>query len=271
MKWLLACVGAVLVASPAMADTTRTYQVQPFDRIAVSEAIELQAQVGEPLSVTATTDKEDFSGLIVEVEAGSLVVRRVPQRLHFGWPRDSHYKVTVTVPELHGISASSSAAADVTGPVSANAVLGASSSARLQVAEVRGDKVTAVASSSGRLTLGTVHGKAISVQAASSGQVRVGELQSPQVGIRASSSGRVEASGACDALDASASSSGTIRVSGLRCRDLTVDASSGGVVDAFASARATVRASSGARVSVAGKPPQFETHESSGASVRATN
>ena len=264
-------VAAVLLTSPALAATSRTYAVPPFERIQVAAGIELKARVGAPQSVTAATGDGDFSGLVVAVDDGSLVVRRAHHWYLFDWFDESRYTVTVAVPVLRGVHASSSATAEVTGAVSKDAVIGASSSGRVRVAEVQGGKVLLEAASSGQLELGVLHGEAISLHASSSGKIRVDDLHGPEIQIRVSSSGAVEASGGCGTLSVGASSSGRVRTSGLRCEHVAADASSSGSVAVFAAQGATARASSGGRIAVVGKPQHVEQHESSGGTIDVVN
>jgi hypothetical protein len=251
MKTITGFFGAALLMPLAMAGTSRTYPVEAFDRIEVSARVELKVHVGAPQSVVAESGNGDFDDLEIKVNDGSLVVGRQHHWYSVGWFNHSRYTVDVTVPQLRGVRASSSATAEVSGPVSGDAQIGASSSGRVQVAEVNGGRV--------------------SLEASSSGRISIGELHAPMVDVHVSSSAVVEAGGACDTLRARATSSARIRASGLHCEDVAVDASSSGHMQVFARHGATANASSSGRIRIAGKPGRVEQHASSSGSIDVTD
>ena len=271
MKTLLVLFAVALAVPPVAAAATRSYAVQPFERIHASADVKVQVQVGAPQSVAASSDGNDLDDLVVAVERGTLLIRQARRWFLFNWFSHPHYTVTVTVPVLSGVAASASARVEVAGAVTQDAVISAASSGRAHVAQVRGGKVELRASSSGRLDLGVVQGEAVSASASSSGRIRIDELHSPKADIHASSSGRVEASGDCNTLDASASSSGRIRAGGLHCQNVTAGASSSGGIDAYSSGSLVARASSSGHISVDGNPQRVDRHESSSGSVRVGN
>jgi hypothetical protein len=271
MKAIVGFIGGALLMPLALAGTSKTYPVGAFDRIEVSAGIELKVRDGAPQSVVARAEDDDFDHLEIKVDDGTLVVGRPHRWYLLDWFDDTHYTVDVTVPQLRGVRASSSARAEIAGAISRDAQISASSSGRVQVAEVSGGKVAVEVSSSGRLEFGVVKGDALSVEASSSGQVNIGELRVPMVDIRVSSSAEVEANGSCGTLRARANSSARILASGLRCENVTADVSSSGRVQAFASKGVTADASSSGRISIAGKPGRVEQHASSGGSIAVTD
>jgi hypothetical protein len=271
MKSLAGLAGAVLMVPLACADTSKTYTVEPFERIEVSQSVDLRVRVGAAQSVVATTSGDDFGRLSVKVVDGTLELGRVHRWYFMDWFDNTHYTVTVSVPVLRSLWASSSGHADVTGPMTKDAEVGASSSGRAHIAEVQGGRIALRASSSGRLELGVVHGDAASVIVSSSGRIAVGELRVPVADMQASSSGVVEASGSCNNLNVRASSSGHVRAAGLRCENVSADVSSSGAVSAFASQGVSANASSSGHVAVAGRPGHVQQHTSSSGTVEVTD
>jgi hypothetical protein len=269
MKRLLVTIALAPLALAANAGAaTKTYTVQPFERISVAAGIELKAQIGPAQSLVAETDGNDFTDLVIEVDGGELMIGRPMRPFSFNWGQRPHYKVTVTVPALHGLHASSSGSADVTGPVTGDAEIAASSSGRAKLAEIKGGAVALHASSSGGLEIQTLEGTSVAAHASSSGHLEVAQMRAGVVSAHASSSGGMEVSGSCDTLDADASSSGRIRAGELHCVNVVAQASSGAGIEAFASKSLNAMASSGGHISVAGKPAQVQVHESSGGSVQ---
>jgi hypothetical protein len=271
MKSLVILAGAALLAPVAFADSSKTYPVEPFERIHVSESIELKAQVGPAQSVVATTSGDDFGRLSVKVVDGTLVLGRMHRWYFMDWFGDRRFVVTVSVPALRGVTASSSGRAEITGAITRDTDIRASSSGRVYVAEVQGGKVTVQASSSGRIDLTMLRGDSLDVRASSSGRISMGELHVPAVAMGVSSSGRIEAGGSCESLDARASSSGRIDAPRLRCVNVTADVSSSGRVQAFASQSVTAHASSSGRVVIGGRPGRVDQHTSSSGSIDITD
>jgi hypothetical protein len=269
MKRAFLLVAAVLLALPVAAQAgTKTYKVQPFERISVSAGIRLDATVGPAQSVVATTDGEDFSDLVVKVENGRLIIGRQPHWGWFGWRHGPNYRVSVSVPALHGLAASSAAAATVKGALTGDMIgLSTSSSGSANVAEVRGGAVALHASSSGRLNIAALKGGPVNMHASSSGNIAVKAFDGGAVTVHASSSGGVRAGGTCETLNVEASSGGRVRAGDLRCASVWAHASSGGAIGSNATKSFAGHASSGGHISVDGKPPQVQVEKSSGGSI----
>ncbi|MFZ1990943.1 MAG: DUF2807 domain-containing protein [Alphaproteobacteria bacterium] len=271
MKRVLGFIAALSFMAPAGAmASTKTFTVQPFASISVAAGIALKVEVGPPQSIVAETDG-DFSDLVIEARGGDLFIGRPPRWFSFGWDRGPDYKVTVTVPALHGLETSSSAVADVSGSITGNAEIAASSSGRANVSEIQGGSVSLAVSSSGDIEIASLQASSMEAHAASSGHAKVAQLRAGTVEVHASSSGVVEASGSCTTLTAEASSSGHILAGKLECATLLAQVSSSGGVEGFASKSFEGRASSGGSVTVGGKPAQVQKDESSGGVIDVRN
>lgn len=273
MKRVLASIVALPILLPAGAmAATKTYTVQRFDSISVAAGIELKVTVGPQQSIVAETQDGDFKDLVIEADDGALYVGRPARWFSFGWnPVGPHYRVTVTVPALNGLQASSSAVANVSGPITGNAEIAASSSGRANISDVQGGAVALQVSSSGDIEIANLQSSSLAAQASSSGHASVTQARSGAVEVHASSSGVVEAAGSCSTLTAEASSSGRILAGKLECAGVVAQVSSGGDVQTFASKSFTGHASSGGHVTVGGKPVEVRKDESSGGLIEVGN
>ena len=272
MKRALALIAALSIAAPtgAMAGT-KTFAVQPFESISVAAGIELKVEVGRPQSIVAESDGGDFSDLVIDARGGDLFVGRPARWFSLGWNRGPSYKVTIAVPALHALEASSSASADVSGSITGNAEIAASSSGRANISEIQGGSVALAVSSSGDVEITSLQGTSVEALASSSGHARVVQVRSGTVEIHASSSGGVEAAGSCTTLTAEASSSGRILAGKLECENLLAQVSSSGGVEGFASKSFEGHASSGGFITFGGKPAQIRKDESSGGVIDVRN
>lgn len=108
MKYLtnLIAAGVLIVAAPALAEESRSFELPEFDRIDVSAGVMLVATVGETQSVLVKTNHGNFKDFEIEVEDGELNISREWNRLSWHGSK-SDYKVIVTVPHLNGLEASS--------------------------------------------------------------------------------------------------------------------------------------------------------------------
>lgn len=109
MKFTPPCLTAfstlLLAASPALAEE-RTYDLADFDRIEISAGVKLVADIGDAQAISVETENGDFRDFKIKVSNGELSLSREWNRLSWRGKK-ADYKVTLTVPELTAIEASS--------------------------------------------------------------------------------------------------------------------------------------------------------------------
>ncbi len=306
-KTLTALATISLLLAPAALAEGKSYTADDFSRIKVTAAMNVIYTASPQTSVVVEASNGDYSDAKIENDGDTLVVTRESidkKRNFFSWGGNSLsvsndgktvkvngkkmpvYTVYVTGPELDGVKASQSSRFESQTIDAGTFEAGASSSATVILAG-SADAATLSASSSGELkaakfAVGTVNVSAsssgdaevlvngtgkTSVSASSSGQVKLRSTAAASFDVSASSGADVEMSGSCTTMSVSASSGADVEADELRCTNVTVSASSGADVDAFATGSATARASSGADISIAGKPSVQDGSKSSGGSV----
>lgn len=304
---LTALAAISLLLAPAALAEGKSFSASDFSRIQVEGAMNVVYKTAPQTSVKVESSNGDYSDAKITNDGDTLVVTRVSvdkKRGFFSWGGSSLnisddgktvkvngkkmpvYTVYVTGPELEGVkasqssrfesatikagifeaSASSSAAIKLAGTAN-SASLSASSSGELKAAEFAVGTLNVSASSSGDADVLVTGTGENSISASSSGDINLNSAAAASFDVSASSGANVEISGSCNAMTVSASSGADVEANELRCATLTVSASSGANVDAFASGGAAARASSGADVSIAGKPGRQDGSKSSGGSV----
>ena len=230
---LLATVAAVLAATPALA-VDRTFNDLPaFTSIHIASGIDAVVTVGPAQSVVGSAPEAgDLDELKIEVRDGTLKIWRDWDIFDlFGDMGGRDTHFTITAPSLNSADASSGADVDVSG--------------------LSGDKVWLEASSGADL-------KATDIQAAS-------------IDVDASSGADLSANGTCATLDVSVSSGAHAALDNLACTDGEIEASSGSGARVHLSGSLKAEASSGAGITVKGKPANTSVQESSGGSVTIEN
>jgi hypothetical protein len=230
MKHLLsAAVAAALSisASGLAAAASRTFDVEAFTAIEIGSGLDAVVTVGGAQSVTAESpNQEELDELILEVRDGKL-------RASIDWDifdlfdwmgGDRQTRITISVPALHDVSANSGSDVEVTG--------------------MTGDSLRLEASSGADLEAVGTNGKAVELNASSGADLRV--------------------EGSCESAEVDASSGADLRAEQLICQNVDANASSGASADVHATAALTANVSSGANLSVYGKPAKVEDEVSSG-------
>lgn len=305
LRTLTATAITALFAAPLAAAGTQTVNVDGFDKINARGAMNVIYTAGPQTSVVIETDGEDFSDADVSVDGDTLVITRVSleKRGLFGRGASVNvsddgksvrvngkkvpaYTVRVTTPDLSGIRVAQSSRVDAKGidaasfearasssstlklaGNAASAEITASSSGDIEAGNFEAGSLTASASSAAEIEALSSGTGTVNVSASSSGEVSLRSTGAAAFNIDASSGGEVEAAGTCSSVVVSASSGGDVDASKLRCETATIDASSGADVDAFASVSASGDASSGADITIDGRPPQQQADTTSGGDV----
>ena len=125
-------VSVLLMAGSAVAET-KTYDLAPFTGVKAATGVDVTITVGEVQSVRAVGPDGKMDRLEIAVDDGMLRIRR-RNRKGWGWGwDDSNFEVTISVPELNVIDASSGAEVRATGVESERVTLDASSGADIDV------------------------------------------------------------------------------------------------------------------------------------------
>ena len=126
-----------------------------------------------------------------------------------------------------------------------------------------------IGASTGAHVEGVLSGEPLSIAVSTGARVSISNVTADTVQIAASTKGRVSIEGACEHLKVKASTGGRISAIELASTNLHVELSSGGTVDANARARATGHVSSGAILTLGGRPQMDEIRVTSGGELTA--
>ncbi|WP_413221108.1 head GIN domain-containing protein [Tritonibacter mobilis] len=225
----LGLAAVILAAGTAARAEVTEFEFTDFDRIVLSEAIELTVTTGAE-AYAVRGEAGGLSGtarLQVKQEGDTLKIERTERWSPMMGLLDGQLRVYVDLPELKELTVDSAALARVSGKAAQTVVFNVDSG----------------------------------------GQLEVSQLDSELVRVHASSGGDLEISGRCSTLDVTASSGADVDLEDLRCQDVRVVASSGADVDVTATTRLQGDASSGGDISVEGQPAQREVRSSSGGNI----
>lgn len=227
---MLASAGAALAQS-------RDYDLTGFQRLDIANGIIATVQPGDDFAVSVETNNQDLlDKLIIEVNDGELAASFDQNFFDFIMnggivgkmlSPPAEVRLTVSLPELTGVSASSDANVDVAAFAGASFELDISSGAHVTVAEATVGAVTVDISSGSRATL----------------------------------------RGTCETLDVGASSGSNLDAGQLSCKSARVEASSGSSASVSASTSVSANASSGGDIRVLGNPAEDNVQTSSGGDV----
>ncbi len=219
----LVFIGAA-VASAGMAET-RDYVFDGFDEISVAEGIAADITIGAPFSIVAEARSEKIlDELQLTVRNGTLRIERDLTLMDRFFGSLEEITVTITLPNLEALTATSGADVAVTGTF--------------------GDRFDADVSSGADIHLAGV--------------------MSNRVDLDASSGGSITVDGRCQDLTLDVSSGSDIDAKFLECQSVAVDASSGSDAIVFATEQIKTDVSSGADVTVWGTPAHSNIEVSSG-------
>ena len=192
-------------------EVTRSYQVGPFDKVAVAGPYEVNVVTGGQGGVTAKGGSALLDETEVVVEGDTLKIKPKKQRgVRWTW-RDGKAVFTVNTAALHGAAIAGS------GGVTVDRVAGdfdgdVAGSGDMRIGQVAGGKVKLAIAGSGDVEAA---GKADSVELsiAGSGDIRAGGLAARTADVSIAGSGNVNAN-ASESADVSIMGSGNVEVSG---------------------------------------------------------
>jgi hypothetical protein len=228
---IVGAAAALLIAAPAAGlAADRTYpDLPPFTAIDIAAGVDATVTVGGAQSVSASArDAADLDELKVEVRDGTLRVWRDWDILDiFEGFGDRETRMTISAPALDGAEASAGSDVDVSG----------------------------------------LSGDTVWIEASSGADLKATDIRAVTVDAGASSGADLSANGSCTTLDLDISSGADAEFEDLACTDAEVEASSGSDVTVRVTGTLKAEASSGAGISVKGKPAKTEIDENSGGSV----
>jgi len=194
-----------------------------FDRIKVSQAIEVELRKGNDEKVSITASGIDIDRVVTEVRGGTLRIYLDGHR----FPRRMDVKVLVTFTEIIGIYVSSAAEVYSQSVIKTdNLDIDVNSAGSIEL-ELEANSVEIEASSAGSVELA---GKVIELEVgvSSAGSIRAYDLEAEEAYIRVSSGGSVKVT-VTKKIDARASSGGSVRYRGNPNKEYTSSSSGGSV------------------------------------------
>jgi len=208
---------------PALA-ASNSYDYKDFSNIEADRGVHVTVVAGEDYQVTATANRQRLLRRVEIRQVGdTLKISRRGSSI-FLWGLADRYEVTVGLPTLDGIEASSGAEFDVSGRVT--------------------DELT--------------------VKASSGSDVDLDGLTPSDLSLRASSGAEITISGSCDQLSVRASSGSQVDAEDMVCATAEIRTSSGADVDAHVTDVLAVKASSGSDIDITGSPRVTREDMSSG-------
>ncbi|WP_125722638.1 head GIN domain-containing protein [Flavobacterium ustbae] len=204
--------------------TTEKRTVQgDFQNISVSNAIDLVIEQSDVKEITVEADDNLQKEIITKVENGTLII----ECQYSSFRNITSKKVTVKMPVVHKIEASSASTVE---------------------------------------TNGTIQGEDITLDVSSAASMEV-NIESDRISIDAGSGSSVNIIGKALSLTTSVSSGGSIDAEKLMANEIHADASSGGTVSVHPILSLKADASSGGNINYSGNPKTVEKSASSGGSV----
>lgn len=215
---------------PAIA-ASNSYDYKHFSSIEANRGVHVTVVAGDDFQVTTHASRQRLLRRIKISQSGdTLKISRRGSSI-FLWGMADRYEVTVTVPSLEMIGASSGAEFEVSGDVSTPLAVFASS------------------------------GSAVTLD-----DVALGELS-----VRVSSGAEITASGSCSSLHVRASSGSEVDAEDMVCDVADIRTSSGAEVDAHVTEMLAAKASSGSDIDVTGSPTVTRQETSSGGDLAMLN
>ncbi|MBL0739011.1 DUF2807 domain-containing protein [Flavobacterium sp. GN10] len=232
-KFIIATVTALLFAScnfnmnaiegsGNVTTEKRTVQGE-FKNISVSNAIDVVIVQSDATEITVEADDNLQKEIVTKVENGTLII----ECKYSSFRNITSKKVTVKMPVVHKIEASSASSVE---------------------------------------TDGLVQGEDITLEASSAASMDV-KIESDRIAIDAGSGSSIDIEGKALSLTTSVSSGGSIDAEKLMANDVHADASSGGTVSVRPILSLKADASSGGNINYSGTPKTIEKSATSGGSV----
>lgn len=215
---------------PAIA-ASNSYDHTDFSVIEASRGVHVRVVAGEDYQITANANRQRLlRRLEIRQSGDTLKISRRGSSI-FLWGMADRYEVTVSLPVLDGIGASSGAEFEVSGAVT----------------------------------------DALEVSASSGSEVELERLSPSDLSLRTSSGAEITANGSCNRLLVRASSGSSVDAEEMVCAAAEIRTSSGANVEAHVTETLAVRASSGSDIDVIGSPVVTLRETSSGGDLALVN
>ncbi len=204
--------------------TTEKRTVQgDFTNISVSNAIDVVVEQSDSVEIKVEADDNLQKEIVTKVENGTLII----ECKYNSFRNITSKKVTVKMPVLHKIEASSASSVQ---------------------------------------TKGVFESEDLTLESSSAASMNV-NIESDRISIDVGSGSSVNIEGKALSLNTSASSGGSVDADKLMANDIHADASSGGTVLVHPILSLKAEASSGGNINYTGEPKKIEKSESTGGNV----
>lgn len=242
MKRIILAGAAVALAAATSLAATRVHSISGnVTAVTVSRAVDVDYYPTQAEKNVTVTGPENFVGLVTVKQHGSTlnISINAPGNKSVRIPDD--LKVTLKLPPVAQLSASSSADIHVRGTLavgSKNVTLAAGSSGEIEVDDLSATaNVSVSASSSGDVKVRSLRASNLSVDANSSGEVDILSANATNISVNATSSADVTVKN-CSAtnIKVTANSSADVELKGLTAKYVILDASSSADISASGAA-----------------------------------
>ena len=230
-SWALAgLIGVAMTAQGIAAE--RVLPLSGFSKISAARGIDVVVTTGQDYSVETWASRDRLLRRFdIRVHGDELMISRRSGYSFFLMGMADRYRVTVSLPELDALHASSGA--------------------QVSVDQIETEDLT--------------------ISVSSGASIEVGELDVTAVDIRLSSGADIAAAGRCEAIRVDASSGADFSAEDLSCETAILEASSGSDIELGVSDTLRGQVSSGGHIEVHGEPVIAKLHESSGGDLRLRN
>jgi hypothetical protein len=198
----------------------RSYNVGNFDKIDLAGAYDADVRTGPAVSVHARGGENILDRLIVEVEGGELKIHpKEHMGFHWGWGKNEHVQLTITVPALSAASLAGSGA--------------------INIDKVQGNNFEGTVAGSGGLSVGNLDVQTLKLSIAGSGNAKAAGGRTRSAEYEIAGSGGVDAGGVqAEQLKVSIAGSGDVKAHATGAAN--VDIMGSGDVDVAGGAHCTV-------------------------------
>jgi hypothetical protein len=207
---------------------TESREVSDFTRVEVCCGMELYLTQGETESLEIEADDNFMEEITTQVINGSLVVK-YRQQTNVSYQPSQSVILTLTMPEVRGVSLSGGGYFETEAIDSEGFDLGLSGGSDAQIGELVTGDITVDISGGGRLRAGSIKGAQVDMGFSGGSDAQIESLVAVRVDVDNSGGGQFEAD-ACqvDQLDLNFSGSSDGKIASLTAEKLTLRASGGG-------------------------------------------
>ena len=222
-----------VAATPAQAQTARSFALSGFDRISLEGCDSAVVTVGNAFSVRAVGELVSLVVIRAEVRGQTLIITR-PDRMCDSRAKRPSATVEITVPRLRSVESRG------TGSIRLRP---------FEAAEFEADM-----SGTGNLMIDGLRSQKVGIVMSGTGNAVMQDIRTARLSLKLNGTGSIRGAGAVEALAIDSSGTGNVDTTAMTARVLSVEASGTGGVRAQADGPAKVDASGMTRVVVGGRP-----------------